>query len=93
MAEETVQEVSVDEIVVGKTTFGNPSNPSPKWAIWVFRIFFYVSSVTTVIVTTDDEIPATAAKRIVKYLAYATMAIHLGARLTGVKVNEDEFKK
>jgi cytochrome bd-type quinol oxidase subunit 2 len=93
--EPTTQEVSIDETVKGKTKFGidQVSNPSPLWTKWIFRVFFYLASITTVIVTTDDEISAQTAKRVAKYLAFATMAVHGASKLFGVKVDEEEFKR
>lgn len=92
--ENATQDVTVEETVKGKTKFGidQISQPTPMWANWVFRVFFYLASFTTVIVTTDDEISPATAKRVAKYLAFATMAVHGASKLFGVKINEEEFK-
>jgi hypothetical protein len=92
MAEE--KEVSINETVKGTTKFGldQVSKPTPIWSKWAFRVFFYLSSITTVIVTTDDNISANTAKQVTKYLAFATMFVHGASKLFGVEIDENEFK-
>ncbi|GEO08783.1 hypothetical protein [Segetibacter aerophilus] len=90
-----VQEASVDETVKGKTSFGldQIDNPTPKWATKAFRWFFYITSVALFIISVDDNISAAVAKNIGKYISIALMAAHGLKTLTGVDVDENEFKK
>lgn len=94
MPEETKQ-VTEEVTVKGTTSFGigQLKNPTPMWASTFFRVFFYVASIITFIVSTDDNVGPKTARNITKYLALATMIVHGASKLTGVKVDEEEFKK
>jgi hypothetical protein len=92
MADETTQQVTETVTETGKTGFGlgHIGKPTPQWATWVFRIFFYAASLATVIITTDKDIPAETALTIVKYLGYAVMGVHGLSKMVGVDVTQYE---
>lgn len=94
MPEEQLQEVSKDVIVTGTTKFGlgQIKKPTPAFAKWIFRVVLYFSSIGTFVINTDDEIQAKTAKRWTKYLAISTIAVHMGSKLFGVEIDENEFK-
>lgn len=83
-------------VVETTTKFGldQVSQPTPEWAKWMFRIFFYASSFTSFIMTIDASIPAATVISVVKYLSIATMAVHGFSKLFGVDVTvyEEETK-
>ena len=60
------------------------SSPTPKWATWTFRIFFYVSSFVTFIIATDGTIPQATALQIIKWLAITTVAVHGFSKMWGI---------
>lgn len=91
--EDNKQEVSVNETVNGTVKFGfnQISQPTPALVKWIFRVYLYVASVATIIVTTDDNISANTAKQIAKYIAFGTMSVHGASKLFGVEIDENEF--
>ena len=92
MADETTQKVTETATETGKTAFGigQIGNPTPMWATWVFRIFFYAASLTTVIVSSNKHITPETALAIVEYLGYAVMGVHGLSKMVGVDVTQYE---
>ncbi len=74
----------------GEVTFGLKSiaRPTPNWAKWAFRIFFYISSLTAFIILSDGDIPQALAIKITKYLTIANMAIHGLSKMFGIDVKD-----
>lgn len=63
-------------------------NPSPKWAKWVFRIFFYVTSMTTLALSMFTTIPTETKLHIAEAVAFANMAVHSLMKMVGVEVED-----
>ncbi len=78
-------------VVTGTVSFGigQLDKPSPKWATWTFRIFLYASSLATIIMTTDNAIPAATALLVVKYLGFANIAVHGLSKMVGIDISQD----
>lgn len=67
-----------------KVGLGQITNPTPKWATWVFRIVLYAAAVMNIIVTVIAEIPADMQLILLKYSAYAVTLTHMFTRLFGI---------
>lgn len=89
MSDEIKTEIPAE--IVGTIGFGlgQVNKPTPKWATWSFRVFFYLASLATIIVTTDNAIPPHIALMVAKYLAFATMGVHGISKMFGVDVTQD----
>lgn len=86
------QQVTEQKTETGKTGFGlgHINKPTPLWATWTFRVFLYMASFTTIIVTTEHGIPPVLAIAIAKYLGYAVLAVHGLTKMVGVDITKDE---
>lgn len=74
-----------------KNTFGIPSlqRPTPEWAKWVFRIFFYVTSMTAIALSIFTKISPETKLIIMEATTFANVAMHGLSKLVGVKVEND----
>lgn len=73
-----------------KTEFGpnQIGNTTPKWANWMFRIYFYLSSFVTLYLAFDPEVPAPLALKIIKWLTISTIAVHGFSKMWGIDTKQ-----
>lgn len=78
-----------------KTTFGLPSlnKPTPKWATWFFRVFFYVTSMTTVALGMFTDIPVETKLHIAEWTAFGNIAVHAFTRMCGISIDVTDYSK
>ena len=86
MSDEVPQEAQVTQQVTGevKVGLGQIGNPTPQWATWLFRIYFYLSTFTGIYLTMDNTIPAHVALNIIKYLGISVLAVHGFSKMIGI---------
>lgn len=72
------------------------SNPTPKWATWIFRIALYLCSFAILALTTLNVgrigLNADDVKDLAALLSLITMAIHALTRMIGVEVKPEEYE-
>jgi hypothetical protein len=75
-----------------KQSFGlnQIGNETPKWATWFFRIFFYVTSMTTLALSYFTDIPIETKLRIAEIVAFANMAAHSFSKMWGIEVDNNK---
>lgn len=81
------------EEVKTKFGFNQIKNPPPLWGKWVFRIFFYVTSITTIALNTFTNISAETKLLITEWVTFSNLAVHLASKMFGIEVpkyNPDE---
>ncbi len=78
-----------------ETKFGPKfiGNETPKWARWLFRIFFYVTSMTTLALSLFSNIPTETKLHIAEAVAFANMAVHSFSKMFGIKVEDTDYNK
>lgn len=78
-----------------KTSFGPQfiGQPTPMWAKWAFRIFFYVTSMTTLALSLFTSIPTEAKLHIAEAVGFANMAVHSFSKMFGIKVEDTDYNK
>jgi hypothetical protein len=64
------------------------NNETPKWATWFFRIFFYVTSMTTLALSMFTNIPVETKLHIAEIVAFANMAAHSFSKMWGIPVDD-----
>lgn len=71
-----------------KTKFGIKyiTSPSPIWVKWVFRIFFYFTSMTTLALSTFTNIPAETKLLITEWVTFANLAVHSASKMFGIEL-------
>lgn len=74
-----------------KFGFGQITNPTPSWAKWAFRVFFYVTSLATVIITMTGDIPDSIALEITKWVSIANMAVHGLSKMFGIDISDSDI--
>jgi len=70
-----------------KTRFGFKyiDSPSPMWVKWVFRVFFYVTSMTTIALSTFTNIPNETKLLITEWVTFANLAVHSASKMFGIE--------
>jgi hypothetical protein len=68
-------------------------NPTPMWAKWLFRIFFYVTSMATLALSLFTSIPTEVKLHIAEGVAFANMAVHSMSKMFGIKVEDTDYNK
>jgi hypothetical protein len=61
------------------------NEPTPKWATWVFRIIFLLTSAALIILAADPTIPDGVKFRVSLYLKAADVVVWGIGRALGVK--------
>lgn len=72
-----------------KTTF-SIKDPSPKWATWLFRIVFLLTSVAVFLVANEPSVPDTLKVRIAVWLKALDVFVWGIGRGLGVKKSDFE---
>jgi hypothetical protein len=72
-----------------KQSFGlnQIGNETPKWATWFFRIFFYVTSMTTIALDTFTGIPLITMLLIAKIVAFSNVCAHAFSKMWGIQID------
>lgn len=70
---------------------GQIKNPTPAWAKWFFRIFFYVTQTANLGLIMLTEIPAETKLRITEYVQFANLAVHGSTKLFGIEDDTTEY--
>ncbi|WP_123849205.1 hypothetical protein [Chitinophaga lutea] len=65
--------------------------PTPKWATWVFRIVFLLTTAATFIIGSDPGIPAEIAVRIGVYLKAADLVVWSLSRMVGIQEEKPKW--
>lgn len=60
------------------------TNPTPMWATWAFRIFFYIGNFITFLLSVDGTIDPELALKIIKWNSIAVVAVHGFSRMIGI---------
>lgn len=68
------------------------NKPTPNWARWTFRIFFYASSLTVIVLDIFTEIPPDVKLKISTIVIKANLFVHAISRLFGVDMSEYEIR-
>lgn len=68
-------------------------NRTPQWARWLFRIFFYVTSMTTLALSLFSTIPVETKLHIAEAVGFANMAVHSMSKMFGIKVEDTDYNK
>ena len=68
-------------------------NTTPVWAKWLFRVFFYVTSMTTLALSLFSTIPVEIKLHIAEGVAFANMAVHSFSKMFGIKVEQTDYNK
>jgi hypothetical protein len=63
---------------------GQIGNTTPKWANWMFRIYFYSASFVTLYLAFDTSITAHVSLVIIKWLTVSTMFVHGFSKMFGI---------
>lgn len=73
------------------TKFGinQVNTETPKWASWVFRIVFLLTTVATFVIAGDDNISNEVKVRIGVYLKALDMFIYGLSKMFGVQVKDE----
>jgi hypothetical protein len=66
---------------------------TPSWAQWMFRIFFYVTSMTTLGLSLFTTIPVEVKLHIAEAVAFANMAVHSFSKMFGIKIENTDYTK
>jgi hypothetical protein len=66
---------------------------TPEWARWLFRIFFYVTSMTTLALSLFSTIPVETKLHIAEVVGFANMAVHSFSKMFGIKVEDTDYNK
>lgn len=91
---ETTQiDVPVETTKPVKFGFNQINNPTPKWAKVVFRVFFYVTGLSTIILDIFTEIPLATKLLILGIVVKSNMLVHAVSKLFGVDISEYEKPK
>lgn len=71
----------------GETKFGiaQISKPTPKWAKWVFRVFFYITQTVNLALIMFTTIPVEIKLQITEYIAFANLSVHGASKLFGIE--------
>lgn len=75
-----------------KTKFGprHLTTETPKWASWMFRSVFILTTVATFIIASEPTIPDATKVRIGVYLKGFDMLIYMFSKMFGVDVKEED---
>lgn len=90
--EQPIQKAEVTQEVPGKVGFG-PEHidlPQPIWAIWFFRIFFYVTSTLSLSFTIFTEWPVKTKLKMMEIVSFSNLAVHGASKMFGIEVPQDE---
>jgi len=68
-------------------------NRTPVWARWMFRVFFYVTSMTTLALSIFTTIPVETKLHIAEVVAFANMAMHSFSKMFGIKIEDTDYTK
>lgn len=66
-------------------------NPTPMWAKWVFRFFFYVTSTATLAISIFTSVDPHTKLRIFEWATFANMAMHGFLKNFGIKVDDTDY--
>lgn len=86
--ETTTVDVPTETAKPTKFGFGQLSNPTPKWAKVIFRIFFYATGIATVILDIFTEIPMDVKLMINSGVIKANLLVHAVSKMFGVDISE-----
>jgi hypothetical protein len=91
--EDPKTEVEKPVSVAGKVGWGlnELKNPTPIWAKWLFRIFFYVTSTTTIGLHMFSTIKPETMVKWDGIVSFANLALHGATKLFGVKEDFDYY--
>lgn len=93
MEKETTQvDVPVETSKPVKFGFNQLSNPTPQWAKVAFRIFFYVTGLSTIVLDIFTEIPAHTKLLILGIVVKSNLFVHAVSKLFGVDISEYQKK-
>lgn len=66
-------------------------NPTPMWAKWLFRIFFYATSTGTLGLGIFTNIDPGTKLQISQWVVFANAAVHGFTKMYGIKIEETDF--
>jgi len=69
---------------IGKTT--------PPWATWTFRIFFYITSFGTIVLTSVKKIPAETVVEILFWVGISNIFVHGMSKMVGIDSKKIEME-
>jgi uncharacterized membrane protein len=66
--------------------FGQIGNPTPQWATWMFRIYFYLCKFAIVVIAMlpAERIPAAVKVEIILWIGISDAAVHGFSRMWGI---------
>lgn len=73
--------------------FGQIGNITPQWARTTFRVFFYVTGISTVILDIFTEIPPDIKLVINSSVIKANLLVHAISKMFGINLSDYEVNK
>lgn len=64
-------------------------NQTPKWAKWFFRLFFYITSMTTLALSMFTTIPTEIKLHVAEAVGFANMAVHSFSKMWGIPIDDE----
>lgn len=84
-----LQQVEKDEIVQGKTVLSF-NHPTPKWAVWSFRVEFVINKALMMYLTGTAALQPEKTKEWLLIMGIIDFVVWFAARSVGVKKSEFE---
>lgn len=72
---------------------GQIKKPTPDFAKWAFRIFFYTTSTVSLFLTVFTEIPTDLKLLILKAVTFANAAVHGLSKMFGINEEPTDYYK
>lgn len=66
------------------------TKPTPAWANWMFRVFFYIGNFVTFLLSVDGTVDPEVALTIIKWNSIIVVAVHGFSRMWGINTRELE---
>jgi hypothetical protein len=77
-----------EEIKEQKFGIGQMGKETPKWAKMMFKIFFYITSIAGLAVTSFTNIPPNAKATVLEIVVFANTAMHMFSQMFGLDDSE-----